>query len=173
MMAVKDGDLEKAKSLFEAYHKRIYNYLVKMTLDRELGHDLTQNVFLRLIKYRHSYKKGMPFQAWIFQIARNVQADHFNKNKLRYSDYTDLESIAGFTTEDEAQDEQQNQESMLHKAMGRLNHEDRELLVMSRFMKMKYEEIATATGLSLANVKVKAHRAIKKLRDHYFELEKM
>jgi DNA-binding NarL/FixJ family response regulator len=56
-------------------------------------------------------------------------------------------------------------------ALERLPPDDRELLVMSRFEELKYEEIAEATGLSLANVKVRIHRAIKKLREVYFQLE--
>ncbi len=57
MEAVKNGDLQQVSMLFERYHKRIFNFLARMTMDRELAEDLTQNVFLRIMKYRASYRK--------------------------------------------------------------------------------------------------------------------
>ena len=169
MMAVKNGDLDKATALFEAYHKRIYNFLAKVSLDRELAHDLTQNVFLRMLKYRNSYKEGQAFQSWIFKIARNVFADHYGKKKVQYASYQDVEALAG-TAQDDG-DTAIEQEQALYAAMAKLDKDDREILVMGRFLKMKYEEIAKTTGYSVANVKVRTHRAIKKLRKYYFELE--
>jgi len=169
MMAVKNGDLDKASALFEAYHKRIYNFLAKVSLDRELAHDLTQNVFLRMLKYRHTYKEGLAFQAWIFKIARNVFADHYSKKKVQYARYQDVEGLEGATQDEKTM--AMEQEQALYAAMAKLGNEDREILVMGRFLKMKYEEIAKATGYTVANVKVKTHRAIKKLRKYYFELE--
>ena len=37
---------------------------------------------------------------------------------------------------------------------------------------MKYEEVAVIMETSVANIKIKVHRAIARLREHYFELEK-
>jgi RNA polymerase sigma-70 factor (ECF subfamily) len=54
-----------------------------------------------------------------------------------------------------------------------LNDEQRELLVLTRFQQMKYEEVATIMDTSVANIKVKVHRAIQKLREHYFQLERI
>ena len=50
MEAVKGGDLQQMSLLFDRYHKRIFNFLARMTMDRDMAEDLTQNVFLRLIK---------------------------------------------------------------------------------------------------------------------------
>jgi RNA polymerase sigma-70 factor (ECF subfamily) len=57
--------------------------------------------------------------------------------------------------------------------LGRLKTEDREILQMSKFQKMKYEEISQILDISVAAVKVKVHRAIKRLKTNYFELEKI
>lgn len=81
MEAVKNGNLHEATLLFERYNKRIFNFLARMTMDRNLAEDLTQNVFLRLIKYRNSYREGARFQSWIYQIARNVFSDHYQGEK--------------------------------------------------------------------------------------------
>lgn len=171
MVAVKDGDLQKASLLFDLYNRRLYGFFTRLTFDRELGRDLTQNVFYRLMRYRHTYKEGMSFQSWIFQIARNVYADHY-KNRMLFSDFDNVEAhgekLANFLDDMERSE----REKLLHEAMARLAPDQREILVLSRFEHMKYEEIAGIMDLTVANVKVKVHRAILKLKEIYFQLEK-
>ena len=169
MIKLKEGDLQAAGQLFELYNKRLYNYFLKMTFDREVSADLTQNVFLRMLKYRVSFRGDKPFKSWIFQIARNAMNDHFRKEK-KYSDYVDIDSVAESVGDDESKE---GQYQTLYRSMAKLDPETRELLVMSKFRKMKYEEIGDVLDLTVSNVKIKVHRAIKKLRDHYYELEKI
>jgi len=61
----------------------------------------------------------------------------------------------------------------LKKSMSLLSDEAREILVLSRYQNKKYVEISALMDISVPAVKVKVHRAIKKLRDYYFELEKI
>ncbi|HET6542919.1 MAG TPA: sigma-70 region 4 domain-containing protein, partial [Chryseolinea sp.] len=62
---------------------------------------------------------------------------------------------------------------LLERSMAMLSQEQRELLVLTRFQHMKYEDVAVIMDTTVANIKVKVHRAIAKLREHYFELEKI
>jgi RNA polymerase sigma factor (sigma-70 family) len=171
MEAVKNGDLQQASTLFERYNKRIFNFLARLAMDRTLAEDLTQNVFLRIIKYRGSYKEGARFQSWIYQVARNVFSDHYQAHKNKYSDFVDVEKLKDnmAETEDEPWEEK---EKLLHRSMAMLPDEQRELLVLTRFQHMKYEEVAQIMNTTVANIKVKVHRAVAKLREYYFELEK-
>ena len=173
MEAVKSGDLQQASILFDRYHKRIFNFLTRMTMDRDLAEDLTQNVFLRMIKYRNSYREGKKFQSWIYQVARNVFSDHYQAHKNRKSDFIDVEKMSDNVMDPEEGAEQQEREKILHRSMALLTKEQRELLVLTRFQQMKYETVAELMETSVANIKVKVHRAIAKLREHYFELEKI
>ena len=173
MDAVKSGDLQQATVLFERYHKRIFNFLARMTFDRALAEDLTQNVFLRMIKYRSSYREGNKFQSWIYQVARNVFSDHYQAHKNKKSDFVDVEKMSGSLKDSEESELQEEREQILHRSMAMLNEEQRELLVLTRFQHMKYEEVAIIMETTVANIKVKVHRAIAKLREHYFELEKI
>ena len=172
MEAVKNGDLQQASVLFERFHKRMFNFLARMTMDRDLAEDLTQNVFLRMIKYRNSYREGKRFQSWIYQIARNVFSDHFQATKNKTSDFIDIEKMSDTIIDAEGATDQDEREKVLHRSLALLNEEQRELLVLTRFQQMKYEEVAVIMETTVANIKVKVHRAIAKLREHYFELEK-
>lgn len=173
MEAVKRGELQQATLLFERYHKRIFNFLARMTMDRDLAEDLTQNVFLRIIKYRTSYRDGNRFQSWIYQVARNVFSDHYQAHKNRFSDFVDVEKISDHMADREEGEEQDEKERLLHRSMAKLSEEQRELLVLTRFQHMKYEEVAAIMDTTVANIKVKVHRAIIKLREYYFEIEKI
>jgi RNA polymerase sigma-70 factor (ECF subfamily) len=144
-----------------------------MTMDRDLAEDLTQNVFLRIIKYRTSYREGNKFQSWIYQVARNVFSDHYQAHKNKFSDFVDVEKISDHMADREESEEQDEKEKILHRSMAKLTDEQRELLVLTRFQQMKYEEVAAIMDTTVANIKVKVHRAILKLREYYFEIEKI
>ena len=173
MEAVKNGDLQQASVLFERFHKRIFNFLARMTMDRELAEDLTQNVFLRMIKYRSSYREGNRFETWIYQIARNLFSDHYQAHKNKFSGFIDIEKVSDKVADHEEGAQQEEREKILHRSMALLSEEQRELLVLTRFQHMKYEEVAILMETSVANIKVRVHRAIARLREHYFELEKI
>jgi RNA polymerase sigma factor (sigma-70 family) len=173
MDAVKSGDLRQASLLFDRYNKRLFNYLMRMTFDRELAEDLTQNVFVRLLRYRTSYKEGLRFQSWIYQVARNVFADHYQENKKHRSSAMDTEDIGDQLPEPGEGPEQREQERLLVRSMAMLNDDQRELLVLTRFTNLKYEEVAVLMNTTVANIKVKVHRAIGQLRENYFALEKI
>ena len=134
--------------------------------------DLTQNVFFRVIKYRNSYREGARFQSWIYQIARNVFSDHYQTIKNKFSDFVEVEKISDNMADDN-NERQQEREELLQKSMQKLSDDQRELLVLTRFQQMKYEEVASLMDTSVANIKVRVHRALIKLREHYFELEKI
>ena len=173
MEAVKNGDLQQAALLFERYNKRIYNFLARMTIDRALAEDLTQNVFLRVIKYRGSYKDGAKVQSWIYQVARNVFSDHYQTVKNRSQNFVDVEKISDHMPDSQEVEAQQERELLLQRSMARLSDEQRELLVLTRFQHMKYEEVAEVMDTTVANIKVKVHRAMIKLREFYFEMERI
>lgn len=172
MVAVKNGDLQQTSFLFERYHKRIFNFLAQLSNDRELAGDLTQNVFLRMIRYRNSFRDDSRFTPWIYQIARNVYADHYQMAKKTQSETVDIGRVSD-SIPDESDHGVDEREDLLYRSMERLTEEQRELLIMTRFQHMRYEEVAQIMNTSVSNIKVKVHRAIGKLREHYFAQAKM
>ena len=173
MQQVKQGDLRKASDLFDRYHKQLYNFFVKITFDRDLGHDLVQNVFLRMIKYRKTYNENKAFRSWIYQVARNVYADHARKNKVLVADLADVEQVKTHLSNIDDRMVQDEREKLLYISLYRLTPAQREILILTRFQQMKYEEVAKIMETSVANIKVKVHRAMHKLKETYLELEKI
>ncbi len=81
MLQVRDGAGETLGVLFDRYHAPLYNFYTKLTGDRTLSEDLVQEVFLRILRHRKTFRTGTPFRAWIYQIARNARIDHFRKSR--------------------------------------------------------------------------------------------
>ncbi|MEP7268833.1 MAG: sigma-70 family RNA polymerase sigma factor [Saprospiraceae bacterium] len=168
MQRVKEGDLSKAAILFERYHQRIYLYLGKMSGEYETAEDLTQNVFERLIHYRSSFDPSQKFENWVFRIAKNSFID-YSRSKSRMPLKFDAD-VAEINNIGDVQDTQEEQIEQLNKAMAALHDDDRELLILTRYEKKKYHEVASLLGTTESNIKVKVFRAIEKLRTHYFKL---
>jgi DNA-directed RNA polymerase specialized sigma24 family protein len=58
MQNVKEGNLAEMSVLFERCHLRLFNFFLKMGLKRYTSQELTQNLFYRMIKYKHSLLSG-------------------------------------------------------------------------------------------------------------------
>ena len=174
MLAVRDGDLDSMGELFERHHGPLYGYLAKLTGDRTAAEDITQVVFQRMLKYRHTYRDQGSFTAWMYHLARRCAADHFRRSSSAPIpvDPTDLHEHAD---EGRAADEaavHSDDHALLRKALGRLDREDREVLLLSRMQELSFAEIARILECSSGAARVRAHRALRALRDHYFKLQK-
>ncbi|MDJ0644826.1 MAG: RNA polymerase sigma factor [Flavobacteriaceae bacterium] len=166
MQRVSQGELDLMTVLFDRYHVRIFNFFNKMVQNKMVSEDLTQDVFVKILKYRTSYKSGN-FASWIFTTARNIFSTYYQKLKKDREKFTESEHLKH--TEDVVSESNQEELNHLQKALSYLNHSDRELIIMNRFQEIKYEQIAEITGSNENAVKVKTHRALKKLKDIYFK----
>jgi RNA polymerase sigma factor (sigma-70 family) len=168
MSRVKQGNLPELSGLFERYHVKLYNFFLKLTLDKAVSQDLTQNLFYRVIKYRQTYKEENSFKSWIYQMARNVHID-YRKQQKRVSDrFENVEDYDENVTDTKATFDEEEFER-LDKALSKLNPEQQEIIVLSRYQGLKYEEISKIQESTVANIKVQMHRAIKQLREIYFK----
>jgi RNA polymerase sigma-70 factor (ECF subfamily) len=174
MTRIRDGDIEQLAVLFERYHVRLYNFFVKHTGQRgkgSAGEDLTQDVFLRILKYRHTFNNDAPFTVWMYKIARNVAADFFAQQKPVSSLSAELADTLG--GDDAAREfDRREDEHVLHHALARLEPERREVLILSRFEGLKYEEIAAIQGVQVGTVKSRVHHALNDLRTQFQRLSR-
>jgi len=167
MQAVREGDLGGLAILFERHHRPLFNYFVHVNGNRDLSEDLVQDVFFRMLKYRQTYKPDRSFTAWMYQIARNAHVDSIGKRKLEVE--LGEREFASTNMIDENLKRKQ-EVALLKKAMARLPFEKRELLVLSLYQNLKYEEIASILGCDVGAVKVRVYRAVRALGQIYFEL---
>ena len=163
MRAVRDGDLGKLGVLFERHHVTLFDFLSRMTGNRTAAEDLTQDVFLRMLKYRGSFRNDGRFETWMFHIARNARADYFRRRTaIEVNDdaidvATDAPGPAHLVERDE-------EAALLRRALLQLREDDRELIILARYRGMRHQAIAELLGVDAGTVKVRIHRALKELR---------
>jgi RNA polymerase sigma factor (sigma-70 family) len=171
MLAVRNGDVEKLGLLFERHHRALFDFFAKMTGSRTVAEDLVQDVFFRILKYRNAFRAESHFKPWMFQIARNARFDYYKKHGSERATFeaSKDELHSGFALPGQKL-EQEQQTSLLEFALLKLPSEKREILILSRYQELKYEEIAQLLGCELGTVKVRIYRAMKELRDIFFKL---
>src|SRR5580693_10003103 len=81
MLEVRAGDVGKLEQLFHRHHRALFHYFLHLTSSRTTSEDLVQEVFYRILKYRHTYQPEASFRAWLFQVGRNAHLDHIGRNK--------------------------------------------------------------------------------------------
>ncbi|MCP4724984.1 MAG: RNA polymerase sigma factor [bacterium] len=169
MLKIRDGDLEKLRIIYDRYKVKLYNYYYRLTFNSQLSEDLVQDLFVKLIKYSHTYRGEGVFTTWLFQIAHNIFRDHIRKNRPT-QDVDDLKDR--LPDEDDVEENLEASEDIriLKKAFKRLPEQDREILTMSRYQNMKYEEIAGIMDCAVGTIKSRVHYALKNLRTEYFQL---
>jgi RNA polymerase sigma factor (sigma-70 family) len=168
MQHVKDGNLAEMSVLFERYHLRLYNFFLKLTRNKDISQDLTQNLFYRMIKYKNSYKNDLSFKTWIYQMARNLHIDHCKEEKRLDELFLKSDSYPVDVTDESHSFLEEDYERLEH-AFSALSNEQKEIIVLSRYQGLKYEEIAAIINQSVPAIKVAMHRAIKRLRGIYFK----
>lgn len=127
--------------------------------------DSVQDVLLTVHAVRHTYDPTRPFGPWLVAIANRRITDRLRRQGRSTARETTL------TTEHEtfAAPETNYHESMsaarsLREAIERLPQGQRDAIRLLKLQEMSLKEAATASGMSVAALKVATHRAIRKLR---------
>jgi RNA polymerase sigma factor (sigma-70 family) len=170
MQEVREGAVGKLELLFDRHHTGVLRYFQYLTSNTTLSEDLAQEVFFRVLKYRQSYQPGGTFRAWLYQIARNVYADQLGKQKPEVAMPEESREIRGAETPPDREFQKKQETMMLRRAMAAMPEEKREVLIMSRFLELKHEEIATVLKCEIGTVKVRVYRAMRDLSDRFFAL---
>src|SRR5262245_57512431 len=169
MRAVRSGDLDKLGVLFERHHVALFEFLSRMTGNRTAAEDLTQDVFVRMLKYRRTFRDDGRFETWMFHIARHARSEYFGRRAAveTSADEIDVPSQAPGPAH---LIEQGQEAALLRRALLQLRDDKRELIVLARYLEMKHEVIAELLAIDVGAVKVRIHRALKELREIFLGL---
>lgn len=174
MAEVGNGEVAKLAALFERHHRALFRYFVSLNRNRELAEDLVQDVFFRMLRYRTSYNATQSFTAWMYQIARNANVDQAQKRRAEVvgiEEFNDRRPEPASPAPGPEESAAKVQDlGLLKRALERMPPDKREILVLSRFQDMKYEDIAAVLGCEVGTVKVRVYRAMRALEQIYFTL---
>ena len=171
MQLVQEGDTAQLALLFERHHMALFHHLLALTRNRAVTEDLVQEAFFRVIKYARTYNPALSFPTWLHGIARNAYFDSLRKkrNEAPMEPLLVAEMKSSEPVPEEMMTRQQDA-LFLQNALDQLPADKREVLVLSRFQDLRYEEIARILECEVGTVKVRVYRALKELRARFCEL---
>lgn len=148
------------------YGQRIYNVAFRLTGDADEAADLTQDVFVRVLRNLERYEPGT-FDGWLYRITRNLFLDQVRRRQRLGATVLLDEDWAGASSEPGPADvvERRTLEARLERGLRALSEEFRLAIVLCDVEGLTYEEIAEATGWPLGTVRSRIHRARRQLRD--------
>lgn len=144
---------------YTQYKDRLYAYLLRMTGETQLAIDLVQESFVRYLGRYGSRDGGN--RSLLYTIARNAALDAIRQRK---TDAFEVDSCESPGNDPEQQVIDRQALARLLTAIGQLASPDRELVSLVATADLTYREIARILNISEANVKVRVHRARKRLR---------
>ena len=159
-------------SIYDQYYAKVRKFILALVKDEWVADDLIQETFLKIQNNLENLKDPSKISSWIFRIAYNLCQDHFRqKKRSRKEERIDQEEMeefkealiqAGPDIQKELEQRQmgecvQNQINLLPESL-------RTVLVLSDIMEFSHREIADISGTTAQNVKVRLHRARKRLK---------
>jgi RNA polymerase sigma-70 factor (ECF subfamily) len=157
--------------IYDQYYAKVRRFILALVKDEWAADDLIQETFLKIQKNLSSLRDSSKMSPWIFRIAYHLCQDHFRQLKVaQKNESIDEEKIE--TLEDVFAQEELVQKDLERREMGQcvqnqidlLPQSLRAVLVLFDLMELNHQEIAETLGITIENVKVRLHRARKKLK---------
>lgn len=158
------GDKSAFDTLVRKHYNNIYAYCYRRTGNEQTAADLTQEVFLRLVKSIYSYRFSGKFSNYLFTVAVNVTNDYFRKSRS-YEEYPDELPSHDDTPEQAAV--KKERDDTLYKRLLCLPDKQREAIILHYFHGFKAREIAALTGVGVPTVKSRLRQGVEKLKKIY------
>ena len=153
------GEEAAFTALYRRFHGSIYRFAHHMSGCRSTAEEVTQEVFLALIRQGGDVDTERPLVAWLLGVARN----HVLKRRHGDSRYQSLASDAAIepVAEPDQLEELTRHESIdkLRRAVLALPPRYREVVVLCELEEMSYEEAARVLGCATGTVRSRLHRA--------------
>ena len=145
-----------ADDLFARHHRDVHRFLARMTGRRDAADDLSQEVFLRVVRALGNGGPPGHERAWVFSIARNLLADRWRREGRRGAERE--------PTHEPAADGTQALAVGLAEALGRLPDADREMFLLKEIGGLSYQELAAVSNCTVEAVRSRLWRARSELR---------
>ena len=165
-----DGDKNGIVEIIRDYKDGLILFLNGYTRNIGLAEELMEETFVRLVVKRPKYSPKCSFKTWLYTVGRNIAIDYLRRNS-KTADIS-AEEIQNLSSEEESLERaylREEQKLTVHKAMGRLNDDYRQVLFLSFFEELSTEQIASVMKKSKRQIGNLMYRAKAALRS---ELEK-
>lgn len=152
LLQVAQGNEKALSELFYQYHHHLGIYIYQLTSSRELAEEIVQDVFLKIWTNRESLTQVDNFKTWLFVIAKNHALNCLRKlvrermQRQQWANSQESELLPEETNGEE-------QFQLIDQAISQLPPQQKKVFILSRYRRLKYEEIARELNLSRETVK--------------------
>jgi RNA polymerase sigma-70 factor (ECF subfamily) len=161
------GDRQAAEKIFNHFYPRIFGFFLTQTCNRDLAEDLTQEVFLKVLRKIDSfdYRIGT-FASWIWKIARNNLIDYYREKKAVYLEDC-LANNRDFATDGKNSPEELSRKLEVENVLRVLKQfkpEEQEIFSLHYVADLSYKTISEMTGKTEGALRTMIHRLNLKIK---------
>ena len=152
LLRVSNGEQSAFDQLFYRYHHQLGIYIFQLTASRELAEEIVQDVFLKIWTQRTTLASVDNFRAWLFVISKNQTLNCLRKlvrERLLKQQWQQSQNPEPLQLEMPAEEQFQ----LIDQAIDQLPPQQKKVFILSRYRRMKYDEIARELNLSRETVK--------------------
>ena len=171
-----EGDDGAFRLLVERHEKALLGFFWRRCLDRALAEDCVQEVFLRLVRHRGSWRPEAKFTTYLYRIAENHWIDRYRSKKScpapasldGLTDGPEHDGASGFAAAGPPPGDRAAQIELgekIRRALLRLSEEQRSVFALAETRGMRYEDIGRVLGIPVGTVKSRMHAAVTRLRE--------
>ena len=160
------GDMEAFEEIFRRNHRLVYGLCLRMTHDVSEAEDVTQEVFILLLRKVGGYRGEANFTTWLHRLTVNQVLMRFRKNKSRREDSLgegESQAPEALTTP-ASRPAQLTDRITLERAIALLPPGYRAAFVLHDVEGYEHEEVARMMGCAVGTSKSQLHKARAKLR---------
>jgi RNA polymerase sigma-70 factor (ECF subfamily) len=168
MAKIQKGDQEAYRQFLNEIGPLLFNYVRRRVFNPEMVPDVYQEVLLTLHKARFTYEPSRPLGPWLFTVARNSILDALGKNRK----FAEREVPTETLPESSAAEMDGSLGDELHQALNSLSPIHRDAVELLKLRGLSLEEAALELKISVAALKVRAHRGYEQLRKLLVEKKK-
>ena len=153
--------------IYDRYYARVRGYAASMLRDGPASDDVVQETFLRAQVHLESVREPDKVAAWLFRVAHNLCMDLLRARQAsRIDPAADVETARSARVEACVQSELERGEmtACVRAKVDQLPETDRSVILLCDIAGLSQEDIAHVLGIEVGAVKVRLHRARKKLR---------
>jgi RNA polymerase sigma-70 factor (ECF subfamily) len=151
------------------FRRKVFGIAYKFTGRFEEAEDLTQEVFFKVYKALHSYKKEQDFSWWLVSISRNACIDYYRsvkrERKIVSGDVNDLKNFRFQGMSPQGNMEAAERSKALRQSLSELPDDLRHVLILRDLQGKSYKEIADQLNLAEGTVKSRIHRGRAELAE--------
>lgn len=163
------GDDDALAQIIRLYKDGLIFYLNGYVRDITVAEELTQETFVKLVIKRPKFSGNASFKTWLYTVGRNVALDHMRRSKGTEVSIEDCPEAFDEEQELERIYLRQEDQILVHRSMGKLKQEYRQVLWLLYFENFTNKEAARILRKTTHNVEVLAYRARKALKTKLLE----